>query len=496
MYMRSIKFFLFAVTIIVGSVWGASSTVFAQEIPPNQPSNISPTNLAVDVSLTTELIGFTYSHTENISHTASRWRITTILGNYTGPVFDSQEDTENLLSIAVPEGTLENATMYYWQLSHKDADGNWSSFSDETLFTTIALETSEEEGEESEMSEEAESESSAGSNLLIRLDDDTRIYYVTESGMKRHIPNPEVFVSYGNRWVDIEIVSQETFDSFEDNQYIHLDGSSIVYKLEDGKKRLVENFETQGIVWEQVAPINHVEYNFYLDGEVIEAELELIEGELTLAEPLQDGDIIRASGSDEIYIVKLAAGKKYKRHIFTPEIFDLYGHLSWDNVKIVPLDILDVFVTSTILQVEYQLNGKERDPRLWSTEVNNNSAILHPIDASAFSLEKNGWAPDSIFQITALEFNAPFYTQGETIVKNPARPTVGPCGDHGDVTGDGVITHGDVVKLFIEANQSEQSELVTSRGDINNDSRITSADSDMLNDYLNGGRTSFPVCES
>lgn len=489
MYIRASVFFGFIALIVVGVVGGVSFGAFAQGIPPNQPANISPASLARDVSLTPELIGFTYSHPENVSHLASRWRITLTSGNYTNPVFDTQADTENLLSIAVPEGTLQNDTTYYWQLTHQDENENWSSFSDETPFTTFALPVEEEE-------EEVVVEAVVGGNLLIRVGDDTRIYYVTESGMKRHIPNPEVFVSYGNKWVDINIVSQEKFESFEDNEYVHLNGSASVYKLENGTKRLVENFESRGITWEQVAPINEVEYNFYMDGEVIKAESEILPGAvLTPIDSLQDGDIIRATEEDEVYIVKFAAGKKYKRDIFTPKIFDLYAHLSWDKVKVVSKTTLDTFVTSSILQVEYEFNGGGRDPRLWSVEVGVDSAVLHPIDASAFSLEKNGWAPDAIFHITALEFDAPFYTQGETIVKNPLKLLESPCDNFGDVTGDGVITHGDVVKLYIEAGQSEQGELVTNRGDVNGDSRITRIDSDVLNEYFTGERTTLPVCE-
>ena len=48
---------------------------------------------------------------------------------------------------------------------------------------------------------------------------------------------------------------------------------------------------------------------------------------------IQDGDLIRAQGTQDIYIVKTINNKQFKRLIINPDIFNSYGHLEWNNVQ-------------------------------------------------------------------------------------------------------------------------------------------------------------------
>lgn len=100
---------------------------------------------------------------------------------------------------------------------------------------------------------------------------DEKIFYFTESGLKRHIPNETVFLSYGNKWEDIVSVSQTELDSISNNDLIKLSGSNSFYKLENGKKRLVEAsaFVRLGVDRNKVAPVNQTEFNGYPTGSSI-----------------------------------------------------------------------------------------------------------------------------------------------------------------------------------------------------------------------------------
>jgi hypothetical protein len=108
---------------------------------------------------------------------------------------------------------------------------------------------------------------------LLRAENDEKVFYITEGGLKRHIPNIETFNSYGNLWQDIISVKPFELLAITDNQLIRQSGDSKVYKLENGQKRWIktaETFNRLGLNWTQIAPVNSVEINSYPEGSAIE----------------------------------------------------------------------------------------------------------------------------------------------------------------------------------------------------------------------------------
>ena len=117
----------------------ATVTIMVTEVPPSQPSNVSPVNGATDVSLTPTLGSSAFSDPDTgDTQAASQWQITTTSGSYTSPVFDSDVDTSNLTTNTIPSGRLSVSTIYYWHVRHQDSYGNWSDYSTETSFTTTS----------------------------------------------------------------------------------------------------------------------------------------------------------------------------------------------------------------------------------------------------------------------------------------------------------------------------------------------------------------------
>ena len=107
----------------------------------------------------------------------------------------------------------------------------------------------------------------------MRAEGDTRVYYITEGGLKRHIPNPTVFLSYGNKWSDVVTVEPFELSAIPDNILIREEGKPEVYKLENGQKRWIktaEIFNRLGYKWDEIAPVNPVEINSYPLGTPIE----------------------------------------------------------------------------------------------------------------------------------------------------------------------------------------------------------------------------------
>lgn len=107
---------------------------------------------------------------------------------------------------------------------------------------------------------------------LIRASGDEKIYYVTNAGFKRHVPSPDVFLSYGNRWEDVVEVEQRDVDMYPFNTLIRASGGVKVWWLSQGQKYWIatpQAFLARGFKWENIAPVNEVELSRYPEGPAI-----------------------------------------------------------------------------------------------------------------------------------------------------------------------------------------------------------------------------------
>lgn len=108
---------------------------------------------------------------------------------------------------------------------------------------------------------------------LLQAIGDLKVYYITESGLKRHIISAEIFNSYGNKWEDIIQVSATDVNSYGNNVLVKVEGDAKVYKLENGQKRWIktaEAFNKLKLDWTQIAPVNAAELGAYMEGIVIQ----------------------------------------------------------------------------------------------------------------------------------------------------------------------------------------------------------------------------------
>lgn len=108
---------------------------------------------------------------------------------------------------------------------------------------------------------------------LVRAGSDPGVYYITESGLRRPMPSPAAFASYGNRWEDVASISQAELDAYPSVQFIRAIGDSRVYRLENGQKRWVKTadvFQRLSGRWNEIAPVNATEFGSYPLGADIE----------------------------------------------------------------------------------------------------------------------------------------------------------------------------------------------------------------------------------
>ncbi len=102
---------------------------------PVRPTNLLPVNATVNVSLTPTLQTSNYQDPDPLAtHVATQWQLTTRAGNYSLPIYDTEELsdlTQHTLGI-----TLLDDTRYYWRARYKNSEGIWSGYSLESSFTT------------------------------------------------------------------------------------------------------------------------------------------------------------------------------------------------------------------------------------------------------------------------------------------------------------------------------------------------------------------------
>jgi len=108
---------------------------------------------------------------------------------------------------------------------------------------------------------------------LLQINGDQKIYYITESGLKKHILNESVFNSYNNKWEDVVTVDAAVINSYPDANLIKAEDGYQVYKLENGQKRWIKTdaaFRRLKLDWNKVVPVNETELAAYPDGAAIE----------------------------------------------------------------------------------------------------------------------------------------------------------------------------------------------------------------------------------
>lgn len=118
------------------------------------------------------------------------------------------------------------------------------------------------------------------------------------------------------------------------------------------------------------------------------------------AATLNEGDIIRGPDGVKVYIIN---NKGYKRHIFNPEVFNMYGHLKWSNIKSVDQATLDSYKTSDIYRADI-------DSKVYQTA---NDGIKRWFNMTGEQFVASGYTFDQVFLVNAKERD--FYATGTEI---------------------------------------------------------------------------------
>src|SRR3989338_7149954 len=128
------------------------------------------------------------------------------------------------------------------------------------------------------------------------------------------------------------------------------------------------------------------------------------------AAAIVDGDLIRATGTLDIYIAKLVGAKKFKRLILNPEIFNSYGHLSWSKVMDVTAATVAEYTNSNLV-LEINADGSVKDPKVYAVTSAASSDVgeRRHLNVTAAEFEAAGLDWDSLYKVNHTEASPSFY---------------------------------------------------------------------------------------
>jgi len=159
-----------------------------------------------------------------------------------------------------------------------------------------------------------------------------------------------------------------------------------LYLIVNGQKRWLKSsdiFISYGLVPNSQETVSQAELDQYPTGPAIEKP------------SLSEGSLIRAEDDFRVYLIK----PPYKRHIFSPEIFSIYGHLKWENIQEVKPEIVSSYITSDLYR-------SIDDYRVYSLEEIDEAqgiAVKHHLDLTAAQFESKGYSWHQVFIVSPQE---------------------------------------------------------------------------------------------
>jgi len=199
----------------------------------------------------------------------------------------------------------------------------------------------------------------------------------------------EVHVN-GNR--DHGLAGIRFVDAYPDDTLMSARGFAEIFIISDGKKWRIpaaKAMDVFGLSWSDVIEVDQgIELAYDFGGSYVE-----------------DGALVREIDSLDIWIVKIAGGKRYKRLILSPHVLNSYEHLRWENVIEVSAGVLDELKTSDLVQAVGDNRIFKLSPR---GDVGDRQWIR-----SADAFTRNGFDWDAVYTINAVDRDS--YTDGVDI---------------------------------------------------------------------------------
>jgi len=201
--------------------------------------------------------------------------------------------------------------------------------------------------------------------------------------------------------LEISAPSSSTLFSYPDGTVVKTPTSDKIYLIENSQKRWIvgpEAFIAYGLVPNTQLIISHIDLGNYPSGSDITVSS-------VNTNNIPEGGLIRAIGTDDVYIVKYIGLKRFKRLILSPEVFNSYGHLEWSDVKDVDASVLDSFTTSNLVCAS-------GDTAVYQLYPSGDTGLKRWVK-SMYAFSRLGFDWDSVYRINELDRDT--YTTGAGI---------------------------------------------------------------------------------
>ena len=210
-------------------------------------------------------------------------------------------------------------------------------------------------------------------NTLLRAENHPEVFVIFKN-KKKHVPDANIFASYGYRFQDIRIIDEETLNRIPDVKLLRAAHDPKVYYLDRGQKRWLRNekvFESYGLPWEEVLIVNASDLAVY-----------------------REAKLLKTMGDGRVYFV---TGKGLLHHVPNPESFVSYGN-RWEDIVEVSIAELQSYAVANLI-------NKTGDFRVYKAQ----DGIKYWIQTQG-AFRKFGLDPNKILTVSAVEFNS--YQEG------------------------------------------------------------------------------------
>ena len=126
---------------------------------------------------------------------------------------------------------------------------------------------------------------------------------------------------------------------------------------------------------------------------------------------LSDGDLVRATGTDDVFIIKKVRNTYYKRLILNPAIFESYGHLHWEDVQEVNKSLLNKIKTSNLVR---HIDGGA----VYALFAHGDTGLKRHIQMTPQQFRESGYTWDMVYDINEKEAGPDFYKTGTPITSS------------------------------------------------------------------------------
>ena len=209
--------------------------------------------------------------------------------------------------------------------------------------------------------------------------------------------------------------------SYPDNTLLKSADEPEIYVISGGQLRWIpsiEVFSAYNYNWGNIKTISHTELNAIPKGVNLSLPQQAVPSSVSspttagaksspnLPAGVNEGDLVRGPDGIKVYIVNYHG---YRRHIFNPAIFNMYGHFKWDQIKTLGQKTLDSLPASDF----YRADG---DPRVFSLkEIDESKGLAQKrwFNISGEKFVQLGFKWEQVFIINTKERD--YYQEGTPI---------------------------------------------------------------------------------